>query len=169
MLFGDPTQIIFSFYKVCAVSPIPEYILPSPQLYPPSRKYVLCSPSQNTLYCSAWLRLKLNTRIGLHTTHHLPPPPPHKLSAVICQLSLIRFRPNFRCRFLETSKTDSNYHSDICPDKIFPGDIYPYHECLWDDLNQTSKVGSWDNLFWQFISNLKFFRPKILLIEDDTS
>ena len=27
--------------------------------------------------CSAWLRLKLNTKIGLHTHH--PPPAPHKL------------------------------------------------------------------------------------------
>ena len=27
--------------------------------------------------CSAWLRLKLNTKIGLHTHHHHPPP--HKL------------------------------------------------------------------------------------------
>ena len=32
-------------------------------------------------FCSAWPRLKLNTEIGLHTTHHHHHhhPPPHKL------------------------------------------------------------------------------------------
>ena len=34
------------------------------------------APSQNK-FCSPWLRLKQNTKIGLHTTTHPPPPPPH--------------------------------------------------------------------------------------------
>ena len=32
---------------------------------------------RNLPNCSAWLWLKLNTKIGSHTTHH--PPPPHEL------------------------------------------------------------------------------------------
>ena len=40
------------------------------------------------LFCSAWLRLKLNTKIGLHTTTHHHPP--HKL---LRQLLLTRFDP----------------------------------------------------------------------------
>ena len=31
----------------------------------------------NGFFCSTWPRLKLNTKIGLHTTTHHPPP--HKL------------------------------------------------------------------------------------------
>ena len=42
------------------------------QLY---NKYYQLYTTYKTIYCSAWPRLKLNTKIGLHTTTH----PPHKL------------------------------------------------------------------------------------------
>ena len=41
------------------------------QLY---NKYYQLYTTYKTIYCSAWPRLKLNTKIGLHTTHHHPPP-----------------------------------------------------------------------------------------------
>ena len=46
------------------------------KLYLHSKNFEGCLPHFN--FCSAWLRLKMNTKIGLHTTHHHPPSP-HKL------------------------------------------------------------------------------------------
>ena len=68
----------------------------------------------------------------------------------ISQLLLTRFLPNFKLRFLGTSRTDSNCHRDICPGNICPGDICTYQEyisCYWLDFEQSLKVGSWDNLY----------------------
>ena len=74
-------------------------------------------------YCSAWPRLKLNTKIGVHTTTHHH----HTNSlAAISQLLLTQFWSNFKHRALGTSTTDSNCHCDICPGNICPGDICPY-------------------------------------------
>ena len=44
----------------------------------------------NKGFCSAWLRLKLNTKIGLHTSHYYPTTHINSISA-ISQLLLIRF------------------------------------------------------------------------------
>ena len=51
------------------------------------------------------------------------------ISAVTSPILMKLFR-----RFLGTSRTDSNCHSDICPGNICPGNICPYHEyisCYW--------------------------------------
>ena len=67
----------------------------------------------------------------------------------ISKLLLTRFWPNFKCRFLWLSWTDSNCHSDICPGNICQGDICPYQEylsCYWPDFYQTLRVGSWDHV-----------------------
>ena len=78
-------------------------------------------------HCSAWPRLKLNTKIGLHTHH--PPPTHHTNSqAAISQLLLARFGSNFKQRVLGTYTTDYNCHHDICPGNICPGDICPYQQ-----------------------------------------
>ena len=42
--------------------------------------FILCQLTTDIItitlkYCSAWLRLKLNTKMGLHTTHHHHAPP----------------------------------------------------------------------------------------------
>ena len=61
----------------------------------------------------------------------------------ISQLLLTRFWWNFKCRFLGTSRTDSNCQGDICPGYICPGDIYPYQEylsCYWPDFDETLKI-----------------------------
>ena len=55
-----------------------------------------------TGFCSAWLRLKLNTKIGLNTTHHHHHhPPTHHTNSIpaISQLLLTRFQPNYKVRF----------------------------------------------------------------------
>ena len=96
-------------------------------------------------YCSAWPRLKLNTKIGLHTTHH---PPPHKLlgSNISAVTGLIWI---FKQRVLGTYTTDYNCHHDICPGNICPGDICPYQQyltCYWPDLDQTLNKGSWEHI-----------------------
>ena len=79
----------------------------------------------------------------------------------ISQLLLTRFWPNFKRRFLGTSKTDSNCHGDICPGHICPGNICTYKEylsCYWHDFDQTLKVGSWTTfirfhlLWWRHLS-----------------
>ena len=96
-------------------------------------------------YCSAWLRLKLNTKLGLHTTTHH-----HTNSyAAISQLLLTRFGLNIKHRVLGTSRKDSNCHCDIFPNNICPGDICPYQEylsCYWLDLDQTLNKGSWEHI-----------------------
>ena len=88
--------------------------------------------------CSAWLRLKLNTKIGFHTTttHH------HTNSqAAISQLLLARFGSNFKHRV----PTDYNCHHNICQGNICPWDICPYQlylSCYWPDFDQTLNIGS---------------------------
>ena len=65
----------------------------------------------------------------------------------ISQLLLALFLPNIKGRFLGTSRTDSNYYSDICPGNICPGNICPYQQylsCYRPDFDQTLKVESWD-------------------------
>ena len=50
---------------------------------------------------------------------------------------------------METSRTDSNWPSDICLCNIYPGDIFPYQEylnCDQPDFDQTLKVSSWEHL-----------------------
>ena len=47
------------------------------------------------------------------------------------------------------SRTDSNYHVNICPDNICPGDICPYQEYLsyyCPDFDETLNVASWEHL-----------------------
>ena len=68
---------------------------------------------------------------------------------LISQLLLTRFWPNFKSRYLKTSRTDFSCHGDICPGNISPGDICPYQQYLssnWLDSDQTLKVGSWEHL-----------------------
>ena len=96
-----------------------------------------------SFFCSAWPRLKLNTKIGLHTTHHT------NSQAAISQLLLARFGSNFKQRVLGTYTTDYNCHHDICPGNICPGDIYPYQQylrCYWPDLDQTLNKGFWEHI-----------------------
>ena len=98
------------------------------------------------------LQRNLNpTAVGGWTRKWLckPHPPPYTNSmSIIFQLSLTRFWPNFKDRFLGLSWTYSNCHSDICPGNICQGDICAYQEylsCYWPDFDQTLKVGSWDH------------------------
>ena len=100
--------------------------------------------AQKKDFCSAWPRLKLNTKIGLHTTHH------HTNSqAAISQLLVARFGPNFKQRVLGTYTTDNNCHHYICPGNICPGDICPYQQyfsCYWPVFfYQTLNQGSWEH------------------------
>ena len=44
------------------------------------------------------------------------------------QLLLTQFWPNFKNRYLGTSRTGSSCHVDICPCNISPGDIFPYQQ-----------------------------------------
>ena len=70
----------------------------------------------------------------LTTLHHT-----NSMSA-ISQLLVARFWPNFKGRFLGTSRTDSNCYGDICTVNICPGDICPdqeYLSCNWPDFDQT--------------------------------
>ena len=96
-------------------------------------------------YCSAWPRLKLNTKIGLHTTTHH-----HTNSqAAISQLLLARFGSNFKQRVLGTYTTDYNCHHDICPGNICPGEICPYQQylsCYRPDLDPTLNKGFWEQI-----------------------
>ena len=112
---------------------------------------------KGTNFSSAWIRLKLNTKIGLHitTTHHPQPPHPPTTthhtnsSAAISQLLLIRVWSNFESRALGTSTRYSNCHCDICPGDICPINICPYQQylsCYWLNLDQTLKAGSWHNI-----------------------
>ena len=90
-------------------------------------------------YCSAWPRLKLNTKIGVHTHHH------HTNShAAISQLLLAQFGSNFKQRVLGTYTTDYNCHTDICPVEICPYQLYL--SCYWLDLDQTLNKGSWEHI-----------------------
>ena len=69
--------------------------------------------------------------------------------SAISQLLLVRFWPNFTCRFPGPLWTYSNCHNDICPGNICPCNICPYKEylsCYWPNFDQTLKVGSWDHL-----------------------
>ena len=68
----------------------------------------------------------------------------------VFQLLLTRFWPNFKCRFLGPSWTDSKCQSGVCPGNICPCNICPYQDyisCYWLDFDQTLNVGSWDNLY----------------------
>ena len=62
---------------------------------------------------------------------HPPDHPPTRKSTTtnsmsgISQLLLVRFGPNFKGRFLGTSRTDYISYGDICPGYICPGDICP--------------------------------------------
>ena len=51
-------------------------------------------------------------------------PNPHQIS----QLLLTRFWPNFKLRFLGTTRTDFNCHGNICPGNICPGNICTYQQ-----------------------------------------
>ena len=76
----------------------------------------------------------------LHTIH----PPTENSKSAISQLLLARFWPNFKGRFLATSRTDFNCYGDICSGNICPGDICPYQEylnCYWPDFDQILEVG----------------------------
>ena len=69
--------------------------------------------------------------------------------SAISHLLLTWFWWNFKLRFLGTSRTDSNCHSDICPGKICPCDICLYHKylkCHWPNFDETLKVASWEHL-----------------------
>ena len=59
--------------------------------------------------------------------------------AALLSKPLNRIWCNFKRRFLGTSRTDSNSHSDICP-----GSICPYQEYL--NFEETLKVASWEHL-----------------------
>ena len=55
----------------------------------------------------------------------------HMSISGISQLLLTRFWWNFTGRFLGTSRTDSNCHSDIYPGNICPGNICSGHNCIY--------------------------------------
>ena len=64
----------------------------------------------------------------------------HKLLLSLSQLLLNQFWQNVKGRSLETSRTDSKCHCDICPGNICPCNICPYKEyisCYWLDFDQT--------------------------------
>ena len=64
-------------------------------------------------------------------------------------LSLTGFWPNFKHRFLGTSRLDSSCHSDICPGNICLGYNCPYQEYLshyWLNFDETLKLGYWEYL-----------------------
>ena len=74
--------------------------------------------------------------------------------SAISQLLTAQFWPNFKCRFLGPSWTDSNCPGDICPGNICPGNICSYQEnlsCYLPDLT---------NIFWirQWLS--RAFHPR---------
>ena len=74
---------------------------------------------------------------------------PHMSISGISQLLLTWFWWNIKGRFLGTSRTDSNCHSDICPCNICLCDICPYQEYFsyyWPNFDQTLKLGFWDHL-----------------------
>ena len=104
----------------------------------------------NIEFCSAWPRLKLNTKIGLHTTtHHPPPPPPHKLLGSNISAVTARFGSNFKQRVLGTYTPDYNCYLDICRGNICPGDICPYQQylsCYQPYLDQIINKGSREHI-----------------------
>ena len=76
--------------------------------------------------------------------HPTPPPTQRNFMVAISHLLLTQFWWNFKCRFLETSRTDSNCHGEICP-----CDICPYQEYLssnWPGFYETLKISSWEHL-----------------------
>ena len=55
-------------------------------------------------FCSAWPRLKLNTKMGFnHQHHHHPPTTTRNSKSVISQLLLTQFWPDFKFEFLGSS------------------------------------------------------------------
>ena len=80
------------------------------QLY---NKYYQLYTTYKTIYCSAWPRLKLNTKIGLHTTHHHPPPTTTTTTQTLRQQYLSCYWPDFYLTLnvgsWVTSRTDSNW------------------------------------------------------------
>ena len=85
-----------------------------------------------------------------HENDFSPPTTTHTNSmSAISQLLLTRFWWNFKGRFLETFRTDSNCQGYICPRNICPRNICPYQEylsCYWPDFDETLQVGSWKHL-----------------------
>ena len=78
---------------------------------------------------------------------------------LISQLLLTRFWPNFKSRYLGTSRTGSSCHGDICPCNIPPGDICPYQQYLgsyWPNFDQTFET--------QFFGGLNFCGPKFFFV-----
>ena len=94
-----------------------------------SRYYFLSKPQLN--HNSTWPNITLvglDMKMTLHTPYH-PTTNRNSMSA-ISQLLLTRFWWDYKCRFLGTSRTDSNCHGDICPGNICPSDICGYQEYL---------------------------------------
>ena len=85
------------------------------------------SPFPVTLFhCSAWPRLKLNTKIGLHTTHQ--PPPTTKQS--LRQQYLSSYWPDLDQTLNKGSWEHIQQITTVttCPGNICPGDICPYKQ-----------------------------------------
>ena len=67
-----------------------------------------------------------NIRKNCQTPNHNSTEPKHNITlSAIYQLLLTQFWWNCKGRLLETSRTDSDCHDDICP-----GNIYPYQDNL---------------------------------------
>ena len=101
------------------------------------------------------------------TLHHPPPPTTTENSmSAISQLLLARFWPNFKGRFLGTSRRDSYCYVDICPGNICPGDICPYQIYFEPSQNFWDSKFLDPNLFWTNfypkIFWLHFFGPIFL-------
>ena len=102
-------------------------ILPSSDTTPLELSLKLSNPQLNHNSTQHNITVGLNMKMTLPTTHR-------NSVLAMSQLLLTWFWWNFKFRFLETSRTDSNCHSGICPDNICPGDICPYQEylsCYW--------------------------------------
>ena len=74
---------------------------------------IVKTPTQPQLNSTSTL-VGLDTKMTLHTP-----------TQTQCQLLQAQFGSNFKSRFVGTSRTDSNYHGDICPGNICLGDICP--------------------------------------------
>ena len=66
-------------------------------------------------------------KIALQTPPHPTPPQKLNISNISAVTDPILMNLDW---FLEKSRTDSNYHGDICPGNICLGDICPYQEYL---------------------------------------
>ena len=107
-----------------------------------SKSVPLKSLSPQKCNCSAWLRLKLNTKIGLHTTNHPPTP---TTTQTLRQQYLSCYWPDLdqtlnKGFWQYILQINYNCYHDICPGSICPGDICHYQEnliCLWTNFDQT--------------------------------